>query len=306
MNRSTAILLVGATFMLSAAAQPQTSAQTGAQANGQAAVQSENTPAQATGTASASSSTPAQSKPANAGLSSGTAFNATLASPVDSKRCKPGDEVIAHTTENVKAEGKTVLPKGTKLIGHVTQASARAKGDADSALAIAFDRAILKSGQEVPLNIAIQAMASAQTAASAPAWDANVDTTSGGSAASGMGAGHGTGGGLTSTAGSTVGSIRNTAASVGSSAGTAVNSGVHSTTGAAGAAQGTVGGLNASGQLASNSRGVFNMDGLNLNSATTSNTQGSLITSAGKNVHLDSGTRMLMVTQATASATPNQ
>jgi hypothetical protein len=33
----------------------------------------------------------------------------------------------------------------------------------------------------------------------------------------------------------------------------------------------------------------------------TNNTQGSVITSAGKNVHLDGGTRMLMVTQATAA-----
>jgi hypothetical protein len=30
-----------------------------------------------------------------------------------------------------------------------------------------------------------------------------------------------------------------------------------------------------------------------------------VITSASKNVHLDSGTRMLMVAEATASATPN-
>lgn len=305
MNRSTAILLVGATFILSGAAQAQTSAQAGAQANGQAAVQADNMPAQATGQASASSSASAQSNQANAGLSSGTVFNATLSSPVDSKKSKPGDAVIARTTENVKADGKTVLPNGTKLVGHVTQASARAKGDAESALAITFDRAILKSGQEVPLNVAIQAMASAQTVASAT--DANVDTMAGGSAAgSGMAAGRGTLGGLTSTAGTATGSIRNTAATAANAGGAAVNSSVNSTTGIAGASRGAVGGLNAAGQLTSNSRGVFSMDGLNLSSAATSNAQGSMITSAGKNVHLDSGTRMLMVTQATASATPNR
>lgn len=305
MNRSTAILLVGATFILSGAAQAQTSAQAGAQANGQAAVQADNMPAQATGQASASSSASAQSNQANAGLSSGTVFNATLSSPVDSKKSKPGDAVIARTTENVKADGKTVLPNGTKLVGHVTQASARAKGDAESALAITFDRAILKSGQEVPLNVAIQAMASAQTVASAT--DPNVDTMAGGSAAgSGMAAGRGTLGGLTSTAGTATGSIRNTAATAANAGGAAVNSGVNSTTGVAGASRGAVGGLNAAGQLTSNSRGVFSMDGLNLSSAATSNAQGSMITSAGKNVHLDSGTRMLMVTQATASATPNR
>jgi hypothetical protein len=56
--------------------------------------------------------------------------------------------------------------------------------------------------------------------------------------------------------------------------------------------------LDAAGQLASNSQGVFGLNGLNLSSATSNSTQGSLITSAGKNVHLDSGTQILLVTQA--------
>jgi hypothetical protein len=304
MDRSTKILLIGATFILSAAAQAQTSAQVGTETNGQASVQADQMHAQASGAASTSSSASAQSNKTNAGLSSGTAFNATLSSPVDSKKSKPGDVLTAHTTENVKTEGKTVLPKGTKLVGHIAQASARAKGDAESTLAITFDRAILKSGEEVPLNVAIQAMASARAAAAAT--DADVETMSGSDATgSSMAAGHGTIGGLTSTAGSATGSIRNTAATVANTGGAAVNSGVNSTTGVAVASQGAVGGLTTAGQLTSNSRGVFSMEGLNLNSVATNNTQSSVITSAGKNVHLDSGTRMLMVTRSTASATPN-
>jgi hypothetical protein len=298
MNRPTTMLLVVVTIILSAGTQAQTSAQAGVQANGQASVQGDKAHAQATGGASASSSVSAQSNHTNAGLSAGTVFNATLSSPVDSKRSKPGDQVSARTAESVKSEGKTVLPKGTKLIGHVTQASARAKGDTESALAISFDRAILKSGQDVPLHVAIQAIASAQTAASVS--DADLDTIAGGSAAgSGTLAGRSTVGGLTSTATSAAGSIRNTAATVASAGDTAVNSTVNSTTDVASASRGAVGGLNASGQLTSSSRGVFNMEGLTLNSVATSNTQGSVITSAGKNVHLDTGTRMLMVIQAT-------
>jgi hypothetical protein len=296
MNRSTKILLIAATFILSAAAQAQTSAQASAQANGQASVQADKTHTQASGGLSSASSASAQSNQTNAGLSSGTAFNAALTAPVDSQKSKPGDAVTARTTETMKSDGKTVLPKGTKLVGRVTQASARAKGDSESALAITFDRAILKNGQEVPLNVAIQAMASAQTAASAT--NADLDTMGGAgtsAAGSGMARSRGAVGGLTSTAGSAVPSVTNTAATVGG----------NSTTGVAGASRGAVGGLNAAGQLTSNSRGVFSMDGLNLNSLATNNTQGSMITSAGKNVHLDNGTRMLMVTQAAASATPN-
>src|SRR5437879_9688405 len=54
------------------------------------------------------------------------------------------------------------------------------------------------------------------------------------------------------------------------------------------------------GQLTSNSQGVFGLNGLNLSAAGSNATEGSVITSAGKNVHLDGGTRMLLVTQAQA------
>jgi len=253
MNRSAKILLIGATFILSAVAEGQTSAQASAQANGQVSVQPDQTH-QASGGVSAGSSASAQSNQTNAGLSSGTAFNAALTAPVDSQKSKPGDAVAARTTESVKSDGKTVLPKGTKLVGRVTQASARAKGDSESALAITFDRAILKNGQEVPLNVAIQAMASAQTAASTT--DADVDTmgrAGAGTAGSGMARSRGAVGGLTSTAGSAVPSVTNTAAAVGG----AGDAGLHSTSGVAGASRGAVGGLNTAGQLTSNSRGVL-------------------------------------------------
>jgi hypothetical protein len=61
-----------------------------------------------------------------------------------------------------------------------------------------------------------------------------------------------------------------------------VNSTVHSATGAAVASRGAVGSLNAAGQLTSNSRGLFSLDGLSLSSETANNPRGSVITSAGK------------------------
>jgi len=50
----------------------------------------------------------------------------------------------------------------------------------------------------------------------------------------------------------------------------------------------------ASGQLTSSSQGVIGLNGLQLNSAASNATQGSVITSAGKDVKLDSGTQMLL------------
>src|SRR6266849_5525406 len=294
-------IAVGTLFCLSAAAQSQTGAQAGAQTSGQASVQAGQTQAQASGNASAASAASAQNGQANASLASGTAFNAALSSPIDSKKCKPGDPVNAHTTEAIKSEGKTVVPKGSKLVGHVTQASARAKGESESSLGIVFDKAIVRNGQEIPLNAGIQALASAQSSASAAGSDMDTMGSMGASAAgSGTAGGRGALGGVTSAAGGAVGTVTNTAANVGGLAGGTVNSAANAGGSIAGAAKGAVGGLNAAGQLTSNSQGVFGMNGLNLNAAASNATQGSASTSAGKSVHLDSGTRMLLVSQAQA------
>src|SRR5579859_2213520 len=262
---------------------------------------------QAWGQASASGSSGA-SGAANAGnsraaLAGGSTINAELNAPLDSKKCKPGDPVKARTTQPAKSGGRTVLPKGTRLVGHVTQASSRAKGDSESAMGIVFDKAILKNGEEVPLNVAIQAIASSQASAAAAGSDFDSMGSMGASAAgSGMAGARGGLGGLTSTAGGAVGSVTNTAANVDATAGGALNSTANATGSATGTSRGALGGLNAAGQLTSGSQGVFGLKGLNLSSAAANSTQGSLITSAGKNVHLDSGTQMLLVSQAEAGA----
>lgn len=288
---------------LGVAAQTQAGAQTGAQANAQAGAQANvgDNKAQASGGASAATTTTAQSSGSNAMIADGTAINATLNSAVDSKKAKQGDEVTAHTTEAIKSAGKTVVPKGCKLVGHVTRASARGKGDADSALGIAFDKAILKNGEEVPLNGSIQALASGESAASIAGADA--DAMAGAGASGGgrtMSGGRGAVGGVASTAGGAVGGVTNTAGTVASTAGGTVDSTARTATGAAGATGGAVGGLTATGQFATNSRGVFGLNGLNLNAASSNSAEGSVITSAGKNVHLDGGTRMLIVSGAQA------
>ncbi len=301
MKRVGIAIVVGTFLSMSAAAQSKTGAQAGAQSSSQASVQTGQTQVQASGNASAATSASAQNGQANGSLATGSAFNAALNSPIDSKKCKPGDAVTAHTTEAAKSEGKTVIPKGSKLVGHVTQASARAKGESESALGIVFDKAILKNGQEVPLNVAIQAIASAQSGASTAGSDMDAMGGMGASAAgSGAAGGRGALGGVGSATGGAVGTVTNTAANVGGVASGAANTAANAGGSVAGASKGAVGGLNAAGQLATNSQGVFGLSGLNLHAAASNTTEGSVITSAGKNVHLDSGTRMLLVSQAQA------
>jgi len=315
MKRLTILSAALTLFALSAGAQTQPSAQAGASATSSTAVSADKSGAQAASSSSAAAS--AQAGKDSASLANGTAMQAALTHPVDCKKNKPGDTVTAKNTEAVTSNGQVVIPKGSKLVGHVTEAKqhekqGRNKQRQDSVLGIAWDKAVLKNGQEVPLNASIQALASAQGQASSTINDADMPI-GGGAMASGSGSGRGAlsgVGGVGSTAGGAVGAATRQVGAVGSTASGAVTSttsgAVGSTASAAGSATGTatgtVGGLNAAGQFVSNSRGVFGLNGLNLTSAVSNNTEGSLITSSTQNVHLDSGTRMLLVAQGQAQS----
>ena len=297
---SLAALLLGS----SAAAHAQTGAQANSSANTSTSAQAGKSGAQVSSNGAASSS--AQAGQNSASLSSGTAVNAELSQPVDARKSKPGDPVTARTTQSAKSDGKVIIPKGAKLVGHVTEAKARAKGESESTLGIVFDKAILKNGQEVPLNVSVQALAASQSAAAVSSGGDDLSAGAGAAGGASSRASGGALGGVRSTAGSTAGAVTNTAASAGGVANGTTGAALNSTTNIAGASKGAVGGLNSAGQLTSNSQGVFGLNGLNLNSAAATNTQGSLITSTSRNVHLDSGTQLLLVAQGRGSATASQ
>jgi hypothetical protein len=284
------ILMVGIISVGTAAAQSSASAQSGTSAQSQSSVQANNSGAQASGNGSASASTSAAANTdkSSADISSGTKIDATLANSLDAKKNKPGDRVEARTAQDVKQDGKVVLKKGTRLVGHVTEAQARSKEQAQSQLGIVFDHALTNNGQEIPLNASIQALAAAQSSMDAAAGSDDL-MASGGGMGSASGVAHSGGGlmgGVASTAGGTAGTVMNTA---GSASGNAAGN-----LGAATRSTGAVGGLTPAGRLASNSSGVFGLEGLSINSEASSATQGSAIVSSTKNVHLESGTQMLL------------
>ena len=296
MKFKTMPFIVGVVLLLSGVVSTQTSAQSNTEVSSDTSVQASKDNVHVSSTASSSSSVTGPSKDSNAELAAGTAFNAALVTPIDSRKAKPGDQISARITENVKGDGRTFLPKGTKLAGHITQASARANGDSESSLGVAFDHAVLKNGEVIPLRLTIQALAAAQTPASAASQDIDaMSNTNAGIASSARN--RGVLGGATSSAGGAVGT---TTSMVGGTE-TSLNSRLDSARGMAGTSQ-AVGGLTASGQMAATSRGVFNLRGLSLNSELSNEAQGSLVTSSGKTVRLDSGTHMLLVTQAASAA----
>src|SRR3979490_460539 len=120
----------------------------GAQASGQGTVAADRSGAGAQGSAAGA----AQADDSSANLASGSSVNAVLTKPVDSRHTKPGDPVSARTTQNARTEGSTSIPKGSTLMGHVSDAHAAAEGQAGSSVGIVFDKAGTRDGQEIPLR----------------------------------------------------------------------------------------------------------------------------------------------------------
>ena len=236
------------------------------------------------GGAAAQSPTPAETASSEASLAGGMVINAELNSSIDSRKAKPGEQITAHTTEAVRStDGRAILPKGTKLVGHVTQASARSNGQGEAMLAIQFDKAVLKDGQEVPLNVVIQAVAAPSREASAFGTDTERSPMPGTAPTN-------TPSNNPSMSGSRGARPDNTT--------TTQPYPSTSPHGAPGAESGSAG------PLPANTRGVYGLDGVRLSSS--ANGEGTVLTSTAKNVHLDGGTRLLLTVQPqTANAAPS-
>src|SRR5579875_3528267 len=259
------------------------SAKTAASQNGSAAAVS--------ASAASNGSASANAGPASAGVSNGTAVNAELLTTIDAHKCRPGQRVVARTTSDVKEGKRVVLRRGTRLIGHVTEAQAHTKAHAESAVGIVFDEAVLKKGRTIPFHATIQALAAARSVTDAGFGDDNMMAGGGGGAVGG-------GGGLLGGAGGAVGATAGMAGGAAGNLGRTAGGSLNSATSAAGSASGNLRGLNAAGQLTSTSSGVFGLQGMNLSSSAGSATEGSVITSANRNVHLSSGTQMLLKTNS--------
>lgn len=286
MKRTIVLSFVGTLLLGTVVAQTSGASQTNALASQSTSSSADKSGAQVDSKSSASAGQSA--KLSNEGgqaatasqLQSGSSIHAILEKPVDARKNKPGDQVVAKANEDVKSEGKVVLPRGSKIIGHVTEVKAREKEQAESVVGVIFDHAVLKDGSHMPLSLAVQAVGSGATTAQAED-DSLMSSGNAATSVSASGAGSGmtrTGGGLAGGVRSTTGSLVNTAGSVG--AGT-IN---------------TVTGAGASSSLNSNSRGVVGLRGLNLVSSASSSNSGTF-TSQNSNVHLDSGTQLILRVQ---------
>ncbi len=86
------------------------------------------------------------------------AFPTALVKALDSKKLKDGDTVVCQTTAVIHARSNLTIPAGAKVVGHVTQATARSKGESESSLAMTFDKIQMPGGKEIPLKGVLQAV----------------------------------------------------------------------------------------------------------------------------------------------------
>lgn len=232
---------------------------------------------------------------ADAQAQGGTVVPAVLLKSIDSKKAKVGDEVTAKVMSDIRSGGQVVLPRDSKLIGKITQANARAKGDATSTLGITFDRAVLKNGSALSLTSTIQALVAPPP--EAPYSDDSGMGSGGGAGTPLQGSNTGsTAGGPLSGAASTVGGVANTAGSTVSGVASAAGDTAAS---AAGAAT-----RNASGDfvLTTRTSGVVGIKNLELDSSATAQGAGTVFTSNSKSVKVDSGSRLLVRITAASPA----
>lgn len=88
----------------------------------------------------------------------GTIIRAELTKSVDVKKAKVGDIVTARLVEDyLPYANNAPTPKGLKVVGHVAEVSLH-HGESASKIGITFDSVVLKNGTHVPLKLTIQAI----------------------------------------------------------------------------------------------------------------------------------------------------
>lgn len=219
-------------------------------------------PSQAQPVQSGAPANPATQSPK---LAAGTVIPVELTKTIDAKKAKTGDEALAKVSQDLKTNsGEIVVPKDTKVIGHVTEVQARTKEQKESQVGIAFDHAVSKSG-EMNLPMSIQAII---------APPSNNSGTGGGGYSS---PGPATGG---ATATSPMGSR---------------NSPMEGPPPQPSPSAVPTGGDNAKRPpINGNTQGVIGMPDLTLATSSQNASQGSVVSSEKSNVKLESGTMMLL------------
>lgn len=206
-------------------------------------------------------------------IAPGSVIPVQLSKTIDAKKAKTGDEVVATVTQDMKTtSGEVLVPKDTKVIGHVTEAQARNKEQKQSELGIAFDHAVVK-GDQMQLPMSIQAVIAPPSSSnsgvseSEPSSAPPSSAPGGGSSSSPMGGGSRQSG----------------------MNGSSPSAQPNYPQGGSSESQGS-----ARPPITGNTQGVIGMSDVKLESGSQNSQQGSLLTSEKNNVKIEKGTMLLL------------
>ena len=128
------------------------------------AAYAQKTESRASGEASNQTSAAANQAGKKIQLDSGTRLAGELQNTIDVRKAKVGDQVLLKTTQAIKSGGRTVVGKGSRLVGHVTEVAQKGKGNGESRVGILFDR--LEQGSlAVPISATISSITSGRASA---------------------------------------------------------------------------------------------------------------------------------------------
>jgi hypothetical protein len=141
--------------------------------------------AQTSGAADASSSASLSRNDKSLNIESGTRLAAQLENTLDVRKARVGDRVVLRATEAIKENGRTILKKGSRLVGRVTDVQQRGRGRADSSVSLLFDR--LESGSlatpiTATINSITQVRARSSSSSDGMSADSDIRSTSSGRA----------------------------------------------------------------------------------------------------------------------------
>lgn len=223
-------------------------------------------------------------------IASGTHLAGKLQSTLDVRRAQVGDQVVLKTTKAIKSGGSTVVPKGARLIGHISEVTQKTKSNGGSSIGLVFDR-LENDSLAFPISATISSITGVR--ANAPSGDddlfADTSISSSSSARTSSGSRGGLVGGITSTAGAVVNATKAATGTVVGATTSAVGSAVNATTNA------VVGTSSGAGQLGR----------IQIGEASSSSAEGGAVLSLrGENLRVEKGTSFnLVLNQAISAST---
>lgn len=235
----------------------------------------------ASGGASNQTSAAAKQAGKSVQLDSGTRLAGELQNTIDVRKAKVGDQVLLKTTQAIKSGGRTVVAKGSRLIGHLTEVAQRSKGNGESRVGILFDR--LEQGSlATPIAASISSITGGRASARANNDDSFDTSGSASSSSSARSSASSNNGGLL---GGTLGSTTSTVGTVVGGTTSAVGSTVDSTTRGVGNTAAGVG---------------RSLGGIQISESSSTSVEGSSVLSLqGGNLRLEKGANFnLVLTQS--------